>query len=259
MNLGRLIRRRGFTLVELMAVIATIAILAGLLLPVLNKAKIKAQRISCTSNLHQLGYAWKMYSEENNSYLVESYPTNNSNAWVFGDMTIATQATNAALIEQGKLYPFCQSTPTYHCPADKGVLIGGQITASKRSYSMNCFMGARDPSLDNIPSTAIGYVPFFSKDSDVPQPSQMWVMLDEDERSIDDGFFKCDPTGNVWFDFPAISAHRHNYSFPLTFADGHTDVWRVTDSRSMALARKCSEQSGNYDLSRLASATTVPR
>ena len=120
---------------------------------------------------------------------------------------------------------------------------------------MNCFMGARDPEPVPIPTTAGNYVPFYSTYPDIPQPSQYWVLLDEDERSINDGFFITDPTGQIWFDFPANSAHRHNYSFTLAFADGHSDVWHYTDSRSCQVSANETEQPGNVDLARLANAT----
>jgi prepilin-type N-terminal cleavage/methylation domain-containing protein len=255
MNSRQTFRPRGFTLIELLTVIATIAILAALLLPILSKAKIKAQRTTCLSNLRQLSVAWVMYADDNHGSLVESYPE----VWVQGDMTKTNEAGNADLIRAGKLYAYNPSVTIYHCPADSGVTIDGQVVPTLRSYSMNCFMGARDPRLGPIPSTGGDYVLFYAKDSDIPRPDQLWVIIEEDERSINDGFFITDPTGQIWMDFPAMSAHRHNYSYVLDFADGHSSVWRYDDARSLQVSGNQTEQPGNADLARLARATATPK
>jgi prepilin-type N-terminal cleavage/methylation domain-containing protein/prepilin-type processing-associated H-X9-DG protein len=64
-------RKQGFTLIELLVVIAIISILAGMLLPGLARAREAARRISCASNLRQLGLTFKMYSGEHGG----TYPT----------------------------------------------------------------------------------------------------------------------------------------------------------------------------------------
>jgi prepilin-type N-terminal cleavage/methylation domain-containing protein len=259
MSVSRSSRQTGFTLLELLAVIATIATLSALLFPILAKAKYRAHLTNCSSNLRSLANAWAMYNEESGGWLVQSYAVKNPNVWVQGDMTRPTEATNASLIAAGKLYPFVQSTTVYRCPADLGVPFAGEKVRSVRSYSMNSFMGERSPSIGPIPSTAVNYKAFFAKESEILQPSDLFVFIDEDEPSINDGAFVTDPSARVWFDRPSISQHRHRYSYTIAFADTHGETWKITDPRTRELLQNAyrTEQGGNPDLKRLAAAATT--
>jgi len=120
-------RRDGFTLVELLAVLAVIAILASLLLPGLAKAKSKARQISCVSNQRQLGLAATLYMGDNDGQMFHHHE-----GWVLDDGSQLDElpATLSAVSGGGKgnsqaekpwviiFQPYLKSRKVGFCPGD---------------------------------------------------------------------------------------------------------------------------------------------
>jgi prepilin-type N-terminal cleavage/methylation domain-containing protein/prepilin-type processing-associated H-X9-DG protein len=67
--MGVALKKKGFTLVELLVVIGIIALLIGILLPVLSKAREAANAVACSANLHQWGLAIAIYTQTNSGYI----------------------------------------------------------------------------------------------------------------------------------------------------------------------------------------------
>ena len=145
-------KQKAFTLIELMVVIAIIAILAGKLLPALSKTKAKAQGISRMSNLKQLQLAWLMYPDDHQGYLPPNPEGRAQNVvgtdWVSGllDFSASNPYNTKTLFlidpKYAKLAPNHNTASVYKCPADKStVRIGNTVHRMVRSLAMNQAVG----------------------------------------------------------------------------------------------------------------------
>ncbi len=131
---------RAFTLVELLTVIAIIAVLTGILFPVFATARGKAREIVCVSNMRQIGLAIRMYTQDfDELYPWAVDPTDKYTPQIWATYpAFQAQIPFMPMLHEA-LQAYIKSKELFHCPADTGYDVedftGEELDAHPTSYA----------------------------------------------------------------------------------------------------------------------------
>lgn len=129
-------RVAGFSLLELLVVIATLTLLVAILLPSIRQAHVQAKRVHCRANLHQLAIAWQMYLDANNGAFFRGDDAN----IIYGGQKGAEYQGARPLNLHLSLEPvLTQGGDVFRCPTDKGggVVVTTHFEHYGTSYTTN--------------------------------------------------------------------------------------------------------------------------
>lgn len=172
----RMLRRRAFTLVELLVVVAVIAVLIAILLPALRRARETAYRVSCASNMRQLALAFLLYANDHRGFLPAPgwWKQVRDEDWIHWQ-------TDRDLRQSRILKYLGSNLAVLRCPA--GVLQPPE--SYPFSYGVNVLLTGRgwkdDGSQFTVPSCKL---------AKVVQPSHKILVIEENAERINDGGWK---------------------------------------------------------------------
>ena len=233
----------GFTLIELIVVIAAIALLMAIPMPALRRAR----RASCLGNLRQLQIAWETYAAEHDSFIVngEAYGPAKGDSrgtpWLIAASGWALPRTTKearAMVRTGALARYVGSPRVYLCPSRlRFGGMGTQEDAGQDLLSAYCIV----PSMNLYPPERLAAmdkqirgvhkigrtVLFVRKTSDLIDPSPSSRMVFIDEGSGDWDTWGGSPIAAMPAGEP-LPVH-HTDGTCMSFADGHTEYWKWID------------------------------
>lgn len=229
-------RRRAFTLVEMLVVIAVIAILAAILFPVFARARENGRRTSCLSNLRQLGAAFQQYTQDFDEKLpaatdagspgaATGYGENVTGGWMFyssfGIDGTEGEASTAANFDpsKGSLYPYVKSAQVYVCPSDAR----GSLT--KNSYALN---GCMTEGPYAVTGTYTGMHP--GKNISQFENTSQWMLLSEEasaNNTINLSKLNLTSTDDAYLNINYYHTYavRHLGYVNVVFLDGHSKAF----------------------------------
>ena len=212
--------RRAFTLIEMLVVIAIIAILAGLLMPALARARKQARMTACTSNQKQVGLYLAMYKNDNRGrYPSVSFPPSFAGT--------AGRAYDSSL-SIAQLWPdYADQKELFKCPStDHSVYVVNE-DASGTDTMLD---------LDNNPATTEWRFeteidelndPDYLIDPNVPMNARSGRAVYGDGPDLD--YLRNEVWTGAPADFPARNYSNHEYGSVLLYFDGHADFVRHDD------------------------------
>ena len=224
-QMGR--RSQGFTLVELLVVIGIIALLISILLPALNAAKERANRVKCASNLRQIGQAMQLYNADQKQYPRGAYsPTAGVVASAGSNLNdgISTPAAtpNQVYAALFLLVKTCDlSTEVFICPSTSSNSMQSNLVAAANNFTnaQNVSYSIANP-YPKTEATQLGY-----KWS--PNVSADFAIASDRNDAILTKISAAQPTATNQVQKDANSSNHDREGMNVLYNDGHVD-WAST-------------------------------